>query len=134
MILPATVLALSRFAVIMRFVDEQLTASLASDYIRTARAKGLSKRTIVRRHALRNALIPVVTMIGLQFGWLLGGTVIVESIFSWPGLGNYMVTSIDSLDFNPVIGTAIVLGAAFAVINFIVDVIQQFLDPRLADA
>jgi peptide/nickel transport system permease protein len=133
MILPASALALSRFGVIMRFVDEQLTASLASDYIRTARAKGLSKWTVVRRHALRNAMIPVVTMIGLQFGWLLGGTVIVESIFSWPGLGNYMVTSIESLDFNPVIGTAIVLGAAFAVINFLVDVIQQFLDPRLAE-
>jgi peptide/nickel transport system permease protein len=134
MVLPATALALSRFAVVMRFVDEQLTQALQSDYVRTARAKGVSEPRVVRRHALRNALIPVVTMVGLQFGWLLGGSVLVESIFSWPGLGNYMVTSITSLDYNPVIGTAVVLGAAFAVINFVVDVLQQLLDPRIADA
>lgn len=132
-LLPALALGLSRFGVVMRFVDEQVTGALHAEYVRTARAKGLSERIVVWRHAMRNALIPVVTIVGLQFGWLLGGTVIVESIFSWPGLGNYMVNSITSLDFMPVIGTAVVLGAAFAVINFIVDVIQQFLDPRMAE-
>jgi peptide/nickel transport system permease protein len=81
---------------------------------------------------MRNAFIPVVTMIGLQFGWLLGGSVLVESIFDWPGLGTYMVTSINALDFQPVIGTAVVLGAAFAVLNFLVDIVQQMLDPRIA--
>jgi len=132
-LLPSLALGLSRFGVVMRFVDEQVTAALHAEYVRTARAKGLSERIVVWRHAMRNALIPVVTIVGLQFGWLLGGTVIVESIFSWPGLGNYMVNSITSLDFMPVIGTAVVLGAAFAVINFIVDVVQQFLDPRMAE-
>jgi peptide/nickel transport system permease protein len=132
MLLPATALALSRVGVIMRFVEEQLTGALRSDYVRTARAKGLGERGVVLRHAMRNAFIPVVTMIGLQFGWLLGGSVLVESIFDWPGLGTYMVTSIDALDFQPVIGTAVVLGAAFAVLNFLVDVVQQMLDPRIA--
>lgn len=134
LLLPSMALALSRFGVIMRFVDEQLSAALHADYIRTARAKGVRSRVVVWKHAMKNALIPVVTMIGLQFGWLLGGTVLVESIFSWPGLGTYLVNSITSLDFMPVIGVAIVLGAAFAVINLIVDIVQQLLDPRIGEA
>jgi len=133
MILPALTLALSRFGVIMRFVDEQLSTALKADYIRTAKAKGLRSSLVVWKHAMKNALIPVVTMVGLQFGWLLGGTVLVESIYSWPGLGAYLVNSITSLDFMPVIGVAIVLGAAFAVINLIVDIIQQMLDPRIGE-
>lgn len=132
LLLPTITLALSRVGVIMRFVEEQLTGALRSDYVRTARAKGLRERGVVLHHAMRNACIPVVTMVGLQFGWLLGGSVLVESIFDWPGLGTYMVTSINALDFQPVIGTAVVLGAAFAVINFLVDVVQQLLDPRIA--
>jgi peptide/nickel transport system permease protein len=132
LILPAGTLALSRVGVIMRFVEDQLTTVMRADYVRTARAKGVSERAVVWRHAMRNALIPVVTMVGLQFGWLLGGSVLVESIYAWPGLGNYMVTSINALDFQPVIGTAVVLGAAFAVINFLVDIVQQLLDPRIA--
>ena len=132
LILPTVTLALSRVGVIMRFVEDELSGALRSDYVRTARAKGLAERNVVIRHAMRNAFIPVVTMVGLQFGWLLGGSVLVESIYDWPGLGTYMVTSINALDFQPVIGTAVALGAAFAIINFIVDVVQQLLDPRIA--
>lgn len=129
--LPALCLGVSRVGVVMRFVDTELSRVLQADYVRTARAKGLSERRVVWKHALRNALIPVVTMVGLQFGWTLGGTVLVEMIFAWPGLGRYAVDSITAFDFMPVIVTSAVLGLCFVLINFAVDVIQRLLDPRI---
>src|SRR5680860_92752 len=121
LVLPVTVLAISRAGVIMRFVAAEMRVALASEYIQTARAKGAGEFRVAMRHALRNATGPVVSMVGLQFGWLLGGTVLVESIFSWPGLGLYMVNSIVSLDSAPVIASAVFLGLAFAIVNLLVD-------------
>ena len=115
----------------MRFVDTEVSRVLRADYVRTARAKGLSERLVIWKHALRNALGPVVTMVGLQFGWTLGGTVLVETVFAWPGLGRYAVESIGAFDFMPVIVTTAVLGLCFVVINFLVDIIQKLLDPRI---
>ncbi|HEY2669055.1 MAG TPA: ABC transporter permease [Rugosimonospora sp.] len=132
LVLPVLVLALSRAGVIMRFVAGEMHAALDSEYAQTARAKGAGRARLAVRHALRNAAIPVVSMVGLQFGWLLGGTVLVESVFSWPGLGAYVVNSIVSLDFMPVIATAVVLGLTFAIVNLLVDLAQELLDPRIA--
>ncbi len=129
--LPALCLGLSRVGVVMRFVDTEVSRVLRADYVRTARAKGLSERLVIWKHALRNALGPVVTMVGLQFGWTLGGTVLVETVFAWPGLGRYAVESIGAFDFMPVIVTTAVLGLCFVVINFLVDIIQKLLDPRI---
>ena len=129
--LPALCLGLSRVGVVMRFVDTELSRVLQADYIRTARAKGLAERLVIWKHALRNALVPVVTMVGLQFGWTLGGTVLIETIFAWPGLGRYAVDSITAFDFMPVIVTSAVLGFCFVVINLLVDIVQRWLDPRI---
>ena len=129
--LPALCLGISRVGVVMRFVDTELSRVMQADYVRTARAKGLSERLVVWKHALRNALGPVVTMVGLQFGWTLGGTVLIETVFAWPGLGRYAVESIGAFDFMPVIVTSAVLGLCFVIINFLVDIIQRWLDPRI---
>jgi ABC-type dipeptide/oligopeptide/nickel transport system permease component len=104
---------------------------LSADHVRTARAKGLAERLVVLRHALRNALIPVVTLIGLQIGFLLGGAVVTETIFSWPGVGRLAVGAILSSDFPMAQGTIIVLSLGFIVINLIVDVLYAVLDPRV---
>jgi peptide/nickel transport system permease protein len=130
--LPAASLALYRAGMVARFVESQTEQVLGSDYIRTARAAGLTQRRLVVRHLFRNAGAPVLTMVGLEFGWLLGGSVLVESIYSWPGMGNYILQSVGALDFYPVIAAALVLGAAFVVINFIVDVLHKAMDPRVS--
>ncbi len=133
LVLPALVLAFSRVGVIMRFVSSELHNTLEADYVEVARAKGASELRVQFRHALRNAMVPVVSMVGLQFGWLLGGTVLVETVFSWPGLGQYMVNSISALDVTPVIATAVLLGLAFTVISLIADLVQEALDPRIGE-
>jgi ABC-type dipeptide/oligopeptide/nickel transport system permease component len=104
---------------------------LGADHVRTARAKGLAERLVVLRHALRNALIPVVTLIGLQVGFLLGGAVVTETIFSWPGVGRLAVGAILSSDFPVAQGTIIVLSLGFILINLVVDVLYGLLDPRV---
>jgi ABC-type dipeptide/oligopeptide/nickel transport system permease component len=104
---------------------------LGADHVRTARAKGLVERLVVLHHALRNALIPVVTLIGLQIGFLLGGAVVTETIFSWPGVGRLAVGAILSSDMPVAQGTIIVLSLGFIVINLIVDVLYAVLDPRV---
>jgi ABC-type dipeptide/oligopeptide/nickel transport system permease component len=104
---------------------------LGADHVRTARAKGLSERLVVLRHALRNALIPVVTLIGLQIGFLLGGAVVTETIFSWPGVGRLAVGAILSSDFPMAQGTILVLAGGFIVINLVVDLLYVVLDPRV---
>jgi peptide/nickel transport system permease protein len=132
--LPASVLALARFGVTIRFVRASMLEALSSDYIRTARAKGLGERRVLVRHALRNALIPVTTMTGLQFGWLLGGTVLVETVFSWPGLGVYAIQSIGSLDFTATMAVTLILAVVFVLVNTIVDALYGVLDPRISVA
>jgi peptide/nickel transport system permease protein len=130
--LPASVLALARFGVTIRFVRASMLEVLGSDYIRTARAKGLGERSVLVAHALRNALIPVTTMTGLQFGWLLGGTVLVETVFSWPGLGVYAIESIGSLDFTATMAVTLILAIVFVLVNTIVDMLYGVLDPRIS--
>lgn len=132
--LPASVLALARFGVTIRFVRASMQEVLASDYVRTARAKGLRERRVLVAHALRNALIPVTTMTGLQFGWLLGGTVLVETVFSWPGLGVYAIDSIGSLDFPATMAVTLILSIVFVLVNTLVDLLYGVLDPRISVA
>jgi ABC-type dipeptide/oligopeptide/nickel transport system permease component len=104
---------------------------LSSDFVRTARAKGVSERVIVLKHALRNSLIPVVTLIGLQIGFLLGGAVVTETMFAWPGVGRLAVGAIVSADYALSQGAILVLALSFIIVNIIVDLLYAVLDPRL---
>ena len=116
---------------VARMTRTAVVDSLGADHVRTARAKGVSEPLVVLRHALRNAMIPVVTLIGLQIGFLLGGAVVTETIFSWPGVGRLAVGAILSADFPMAQGTIIVLSAGFIVINLGVDLLYAVLDPRV---
>jgi peptide/nickel transport system permease protein len=131
-LLPACVLAFGRWATLVRMTRVSMLEVLGQDYIRTAMAKGLRPFAVVFRHGLRNALIPVTTMAGLQVGYLLSGAVLVEWIFSWPGLGDYAVRSIVALDFNPIVAVAMLLSMIFVLINTMVDALYKVLDPRIA--
>ena len=104
---------------------------IRQDYIRTARAKGVPERIVVNKHALRNALIPVVTVVGLQFGSLLGGAVLTESVFSWPGVGNLMIDAIKKQDRPIVLACIIFISITFSVVNLGVDILYAFIDPRI---
>lgn len=130
-ILPAVTLGGVFIGPVARMTRSAVVDSLGADHVRTARAKGLSELRVVVRHALRNALIPVVTLIGLQIGFLLGGAVVTETIFSWPGVGRLAVGAILSADFPMAQGTIIVLSAGFIVINLGVDLLYAVLDPRV---
>jgi peptide/nickel transport system permease protein len=130
-ILPWFVLALTTAAFYSRMVRGNLMESMTEDYIRTARAKGMSEKKVIYKHGLRSALTPVVTMFGMDVAFLLGGAVVVETVFQLPGLGLYAITALQVNDFPPVMGVT-VLGAVFIVIaNLIVDVVYAFLDPRV---
>jgi peptide/nickel transport system permease protein len=131
MILPVIALGTASTALIARMTRSAMLEVLNADYIRTARAKGLAQHRIVIRHALRNALIPVVTIVGLQFGILMAGAVITEVVFTWPGIGRLMVESILNRDFPIVRATLLVTSATFIVINLLVDILYASLDPRI---
>ena len=131
LILPSLVLGLFTMGLITRTTRSSLLETLSQDYIRTARAKGLTEQMIVVKHALGNALIPVITVIGLGFSNLLGGTVLVETIFGWPGIGMYAYKSATSLDFPAIIGVALFLAVNFVVINLIIDLLYGVIDPRV---
>jgi peptide/nickel transport system permease protein len=131
LILPALTLALLPALAIARTLHTSLEQVLREDYVRTARSKGLRERTVLLRHALRNASGPTLTMGGLQFGLLLGGVVVVERIFAWPGLGLYIDQSIAYSDFPAITGATLLLGTAYIVVNFLVDVAQAWADPRI---
>jgi peptide/nickel transport system permease protein len=118
----------------MRMTRSAMLEVLRADYIRTARAKGLSRGRVVWKHALRNALIPVVTLIGIQFGQLLGGVVVTETIFSWPGIGKLTVDAIFARDFPVVQGAILVTATLFVLINLVTDLLYAVLDPRLRGA
>ncbi len=133
-ILPAVTLGGVFVGPVARMTRSSVLDALGADHVRTARAKGLTETAVVLRHALRNALIPVVTLIGLQIGFLLGGAVVVETIFSWPGIGRLAVGAILSSDAPMAQGTIIVLSAGFILINLIVDVLYAVLDPRIREA
>jgi peptide/nickel transport system permease protein len=131
MILPSLSLGLVLAAAITRIVRSSMLEVLNRDYIRTARAKGLSERIVTYRHALRNALIPVITVVGLQFGTLLGGAVIIEQVFSLPGVGRFALEGINLRDYPVVQGAVLLIAAAFILVNLLVDVIYSLIDPRI---
>ena len=128
---PGIVLGFGIAAVLARFSRSSMLEVMGEDYVRTARAKGLAERTVVIRHGLRNALIPVVTLIALDLGFLLGGSVITETIFAWPGVGRLIVAAIHARDV-PLVQTAVtVLAIIFVLLNLAVDLIYTRLDPRI---
>jgi ABC-type dipeptide/oligopeptide/nickel transport system permease component len=131
MILPVISLGTASTALIARMTRSAMLEVLNADFIRTARAKGLAQQRIIIGHALRNALIPVVTIVGLQFGILMAGAVITEVVFTWPGIGRLMVESILNRDFPVVRATLLVTSATFIVINLLVDILYAYLDPRI---
>jgi peptide/nickel transport system permease protein len=131
LILPGFTLALYVSGIIARITRSSLLEVLSQDYIRTARAKGLTERTVIAKHALRNALIPVVTIIGLMYGNLLVGSVLIESIFAWPGIGLYMFRASTSQDFPAIMGVSMLIAIIYVGVNFVVDLLYYFIDPRI---
>ncbi len=130
-ILPAVTLAALLMAVLTRLTRAGMLDVLGEDFVRTARAKGLREQAVIVRHGLRNALIPLITVMGLQLGSLLGGAVIVEQVFAWPGVGRLAVTAISARDYPIIQAVVLVVSAVFVVINLAVDLLYAFLDPRI---
>ncbi|MHC4597973.1 MAG: ABC transporter permease [Planctomycetota bacterium] len=131
LLLPAIALSTIPMAVIARMTRSSVLEVLGDDYIRTARAKGLSEKVVVLKHALRAALIPIVTVVGLNFGYLLAGAVLTETVFNWPGLGQYVVHAVLSSDYNPVQGGILLVAGTFVLINLVVDLSYGVIDPRV---
>jgi ABC-type dipeptide/oligopeptide/nickel transport system permease component len=131
LVMPTLALSLYSMAIITRMTRSSMLDTLNQDYIRTARAKGISEHRVIKHHALRNAMIPVTTVIGLQFGSLLGGAVLTETVFAWPGIGSYTVESIQKSDFPVVQAVVMIVATIFVIVNLIVDLIYAFLDPRI---
>lgn len=131
LLLPAIVLSTIPMAIIARMTRSSMLEVLGQDYLRTARAKGVTERLVVSRHALKNALIPVVTVIGLQFGGLLSGAFLTETVFGRPGIGRYVVAAIGARDYPAIQGTVLVVAVLFVLINLVVDLVYAFLDPRI---
>jgi len=131
LVLPAMTLALYISGIISRITRSSLLEVLSMDYMRTARAKGLKERYVITQHGLRNALIPVVTIIGLSYGNLLVGSILIESIFAYPGIGRYMFRASTSQDFPAIMGVSMLIALIYVGVNFVVDILYYFLDPRI---
>jgi peptide/nickel transport system permease protein len=131
LILPAFTLGYYSTAVIARMMRSSMLEVLSQDYLRTARAKGLRERHVIIRHAVRNAFIPTLTIIGVTFGSLLSGAVLTETIFTWPGLGRYATASAINLDFPAVMGVTLLAAVVYTLANLTVDLSYHFLDPRI---
>ena len=131
MVMPAISIGFGCCANIMRITRSSMLEVIRTDYIRTAKSKGVKKRDIIGKHALRNVLIPVITVAGLQFGAMMGGAVIAETVFSWPGVGTYMISSIKAKDTPAVMGSIICFCIAFSLVNLLVDLIYGYVDPRI---
>jgi len=131
LVLPAITMGGSMAAILTRMVRTSMLEELNQDYIRTARAKGLPERTVVYRHALRNAMIPVLTVIGLQFGALLAGAIVTETIFSWPGIGRLTIQAISNRDYYLVQGCILAIGLTYVAVNFLTDVLYSVANPRI---
>jgi ABC-type dipeptide/oligopeptide/nickel transport system permease component len=131
LVLPAITMGASLAAILTRMVRTSMLEELGQDYIRTARAKGLPERAVVYRHALRNALIPVVTVIGLQFGALLAGAIVTETIFAWPGIGRLTISAISNRDYSLVQGCLLCIGLTYVAVNFFTDLVYSALNPRI---
>ncbi|WP_158751228.1 nickel ABC transporter permease [Acidobacterium sp. S8] len=131
LVLPAITMGSALAAILTRMVRTAMLEELGQDYIRTARAKGLPERTVVYKHALRNAMIPVLTLIGLQFGALLAGAIVTETIFSWPGIGRLTVSAISNRDYALVQGCILAVGLTYVLVNLITDVLYMVVNPRI---
>jgi peptide/nickel transport system permease protein len=131
LLLPALVLGYYQTGLITRMTRGSLLEVLRQDYVRTARAKGVAERSVVLRHALRNALLPTVTVVGLAFGGLLSGAVLTETIFSWPGIGRYATNSVTNVDIPAVLGVTLVIAIIYSLANLAVDVLYAYLDPQI---
>mgnify|MGYP001026052813 CR=1 FL=1 len=131
LILPVFTLGTSDMALLTRMTRSSMLEVVRQDYIRTARAKGVSEKVVIRKHALKNALIPIITAMGLQFGGMLGGAMLTETVFSWPGIGRLMVDAIKSKDTPVVMGCVITITIGVTIINLIVDILYGFVDPRI---
>jgi ABC-type dipeptide/oligopeptide/nickel transport system permease component len=131
LIMPVLTIVVSNMSVFSRYVRSAMIDVLSTDYVRTARAKGLSEQVVIARHALRNALIPVITIVGIQFGRLLGGAVVTESVFAYPGVGRLVINSIQNRDYPVVQATLMLVVLIFLITNIIVDVSYAYLDPRV---
>lgn len=130
-VLPAVTLSVNSLAMITRMTRSSMLETIRQDYIRTARAKGLKESAVTIKHALRNAMIPIVTTVGLQFGFSLGGAVLVETVFAWPGIGRLLVECIKLKDTPVVVACVLVLATMFSIINLCIDILYAFLDPRI---
>ena len=131
LVLPAITLGAALAAILTRMVRTSVMEELASDYVRTARAKGLSERAVLFRHAFRNALIPIFTVLGLQFGTLLAGAIVTETIFSWPGIGRLTVQAISARDYPLLQGCILLIAVSYVVVNLLTDMICALADPRI---
>ena len=130
-ILPALTLSTATMATLVRMTRSTMLEVLKQDYIRTARAKGVNEKTVVLKHALKNAMLPIVTVIGVDFGYLLGGTVVIESVFSINGLGTLLITAIRMKDTPTVMAAIMFVTLAYSIVNLVVDIIYAFIDPRI---
>ena len=131
LVLPSIAMGASLAAILTRMVRTAMLEELGQDYIRTARAKGLSEFAVVRRHALPNALVPIITVVGLQFGALLAGAIVTETIFSWPGLGRLTVSAISNRDYALVQGCLLSIGLTYVLVNLLTDVVNRWVNPRM---
>jgi len=131
LVLPAVAMGVSLAAILTRMVRTAMLEELNRDYIRTARAKGLTETAVVYRHALPNALVPIVTVVGLQFGALLAGAIVTETIFSWPGLGRLVVSAISGRDYALVQGSLLAIGLTYVLVNLLTDLTYRFVNPRM---
>ncbi len=131
LILPAVTLGTGIMASIMRMTRSSVLETMRQDYVSTARAKGISESRVTIHHMLKNALIPIITVSGLQFGHLLGGSMLTETVFSWPGVGRYMLDAIKTKDTPAVLGSVILMSVSFSVMNLLVDILYTYVDPRI---
>ena len=131
LVLPAVTMGSALAAILTRMVRTSMLEELGQDYIRTARAKGLPEHTVVYRHALRNAMIPVITVLGLQFGALLAGAIVTETIFSWPGIGRLTISAISNRDYYLVQGCILAIGLTYVAVNFMTDLLYSAVNPRI---
>ncbi len=133
LILPAMILGWFTLAIVARITRSSMLEVMQMDYIRTARAKGLAERVVVVIHALRNAMIPLVTILGLAFAGLMSGAIMTETVFSWPGIGRYAVLAATNLDFPAIMGVTLLIAVFFMIMNLAVDIIYALIDPRIRE-
>ncbi len=131
LLLPSITLGTGMAAIVARMTRSEMLEEIGKEYVRTARAKGMPERLVIFKHTLKNALVPTITVVGLQFGRLLGGTIIVETIFAWPGVGSLVVDAIFSRDYPLVQGVVLMFAAIFMSVNFFVDILYKYVNPRI---